>query len=78
MSSISAAKQKYKNNLDIVNAFIQKDLSPNKRYVKKMCDLYFEEKIDFDKITHLFVGYETNKALFDALNMGIIYLFTPN
>ena len=50
MSSISSAKQKYKNNLDIVEAFIQKDLSQNKRYVKKMCDLYFEDKIEGNNI----------------------------
>jgi hypothetical protein len=66
MSSISAAKQKYKNNLDIVDSFTQKDLSPNKRYVKKMCDLYFEENIEFNEIARLFVGYESNRAIFDA------------
>ena len=36
MSSYSSAKQKYKNYASVVDNFAQHDLSPNKRYVKKM------------------------------------------
>lgn len=69
MGSIKDAEQKYKEKPEIVHAFAQKDLSPNKRYVKKMCDLYFEEHIPFEDVCNLFAAYEANKGIFDAVGL---------
>lgn len=70
MGSIKDAEQKYKEKPEIVHAFAQKDLSPNKRYVKKMCDLYFEENIPFEDVCNLFAAYEADKKYFDALGVN--------
>lgn len=69
MGSVSSAKQKYKENLDRVDYFTQKDLSPDKRYVLKMCDLFFDEGIDVEKIVRLFVAYEDKKEIFDSCSV---------
>lgn len=70
MGSIKDAEQKYKEKPEIVHAFAQKDLSSSKRYVKKMCDLYFEEHIPFEDVCNLFAAYEANKGIFDTVGLN--------
>jgi hypothetical protein len=57
------------NYLKIHQAFYQNDTSPEKRYVEKMCDLYFNEKIPFNEVVHLFKAYEENRNIYDAVGV---------
>jgi hypothetical protein len=70
MSSYLSAKQKYKKSVNVVDSFAQRDLSQNKRYVKKMCDLYFEEHIPFEEICRMFSVYEEHKGILDSCGVN--------
>lgn len=61
INGISSARQKYKKNLDMVDYFIRQDITPDKRYVLKMCDLFFEDHIDFWGIVLVFGAYERKR-----------------
>ena len=64
MSSYSNAAQQY--GKDAADYWSQFDFTPNKRYVKKMCDLYYKEKVSDEKIKKLFKDYQGHSELFDA------------
>ena len=49
MSAYSNAVQQY--GKDAADFWSQYDFSPTKRYVKKMCDLFYKDKIPQNEIT---------------------------
>lgn len=67
MSAYSNAVQQY--GKDAADFWSQYDFSPTKRYVKKMCDLFYKDKIPQNEITKIFRGYQENAEWFDE--MGI-------
>ena len=66
------------NYLKIRKAFYQNDMSPENRYVDKMCELYFNEKIPFFEVIHLFKAYEENKGISDAVGVDLTNILTMN
>ncbi len=68
MSSYSNAAQQY--GKDAADYWSQFDFSPNKRYVKKMCDLYYKEKVSDEEIKKLFKDYQEHSELFDAVSVN--------
>ena len=67
MSAYSNAVQQY--GRDAADFWSQYDFSPTKRYVKKMCDLFYKDKIPQNEINKIFRGYQENAKWFDE--MGI-------
>lgn len=68
MSSYSNAVQQYGNIA--ADYWAQFDFSPNKRYVKKMCDLFYKDKIPYSEITKVFRDYQEHSELFDAIGIN--------
>ncbi len=68
MSSYRNAVQLY--GREAADYWSQFDFSPNKRYVKKMCDLYYKEKITDEEIKKLFKDYQEHSELFDAAGVN--------
>lgn len=65
MSAYSNAVQQY--GKDAADFWSQYDFSPTKRYVKKMCDLFYKDKIPQNEITKIFRGYQENAEWFDEI-----------
>lgn len=68
MSSFSNAKQEFGQEVAVYWA--QFDFSKNKRYVKKMCDLYYKDKIPQNEITKIFFDYQENEEWFNAMGIN--------
>ena len=67
MSAYSNAVQQY--GKDAADFWSQYDFSPTKRYVKKMCDLFYKDKIPQNEITKIFRGYQENAEWFDEMGV---------
>lgn len=67
MSAYSNAVQQY--GKDAADFWSQYDFSPTKRYVKKMCDLFYKDKIPQNEITKIFRGYQENAEWFDEIGV---------
>ena len=68
MSSFSNAKQEFGQEVAVYWA--QFDFLKNKRYVKKMCDLYYKDKIPQNEITKIFFDYQENEEWFNAMGIN--------
>ena len=68
MSAYSNAVQQYGRN--VADFWAQYDFSPTKRYVKKMCDLFYIDKIPQNEITKIFRAYQENAEWFDAMGIN--------
>ena len=68
MSAYSNAVQQYGRN--VADFWAQYDFSPTKRYVKKMCDLFYIDKIPQNEITKIFRAYQENAEWFDAVGIN--------
>ena len=68
MSAYSNAIQQY--GKDATDFWAQYDFSPTKRYVKKMCDLFYVDKIPQNEITKIFRGYQENAEWFDEMGIN--------
>ena len=76
MSAYSNAVQQY--GRDVANFWAQYDFSPTKRYVKKMCDLFYIDKIPQNEITKIFRAYQENAEWFDAMGINFNELSWDN
>lgn len=68
MSAYSNAVQQY--GRDAADFWSQYDFSPTKRYVKKMCDLFYKDKIPQNEITKIFRYYQEDSEWFDAMGIN--------
>lgn len=68
MSSYNNAVQQY--GKDVADFWSQFDFSSTKRYVKKMCDLFYIEKIPKNEIAKIFRYYQENEDFFDAIGIN--------
>lgn len=68
MSSYKNAVQIY--GTDAAEFWSQYDFSPTKRYVKKMCDFFYKDKVSQNEITKIFRDYQDNAEWFDAMGIN--------